>query len=173
MQLLLFARQHRLATREESLGRCLHATVLLARESRLLDLDAPTYFLRWIVKDDPDFREHWALSWRPGLALDMAAAQVDGDAQPLRPIASYPPNYVALGRYPVEPILACLSGPPHGIGSRYGARQMLCLHRCLMGIELRRARRATSLAAATRAVLRFAQAAYVLARLTQVLMKSS
>jgi hypothetical protein len=138
-----YAATHRHDNAVAARGRCLHATLTLGREAARLGLAERVAVVRWRVRDDADFLEHWALSLENGRVLDMTAVQVDGHPRPLREIDGYPANYVQARRYPLGLVLGGLppADPPDG---RYPLRALWRLHRRLYRFDARRAIRARS-----------------------------
>src|SRR3954468_24819578 len=68
----------------QSRGLCLHASVEFCREARRRGMGRELFLVRWLVRGDLDFLEHWAVASKNGRILDMTAAQVDGDPRPVR-----------------------------------------------------------------------------------------
>jgi hypothetical protein len=92
----------------EAGGWCFQATLTLGQEARRLGLEGQVSFVRWRVRSDLNFLEHWALVLDDGRVLDMTAVQVDGNPDPLRRLASYPANYVRPRQYPTALVLAVM-----------------------------------------------------------------
>ncbi len=103
--LLKFARKNRFSSLQESYGACFHAALQIGVRARELGLEDRVRFLHWRVRNDANFREHWALSFRKRHALDVTAVQVDGDPNPLRTIDSYPLHFGTPRDYPLSLIL--------------------------------------------------------------------
>jgi hypothetical protein len=140
-------------------GRCLDATVQRAREASRVGVAQRVVFVRWEVRGDPDFLEHWALELEDGQVLDMTAAQVDGDPRVLRRVTDYPANYVRPRRYPVHSLVGILADPDRPAGWHYPVRRLWSLHRRLFRHDTAAALRSlsvTELFAATRALARAA-----------------
>ncbi len=131
----------------------------LAREAARLGVAPRVAFVRWDVRGDPEFLEHWALALEDGQVIDMTAAQVDGDPRALRRMDDYPANYVRARRYPVASLLHILGEREPAPGWRYPGRQLWALHRWLFRHDAAAAARTRSLrelAGASRAVVRAA-----------------
>ena len=137
--LLKFARKHRYASARESHGVCFHAALLIGAHAQELGLEDRVRFLHWRVRDDANFREHWALSFRQSHVLDLTASQVDGNANPLRKMDSYPPNFGAPRDYPLALILhhgaSALQAPA---GARISAALIWRVQRSMVAYDLRR-----------------------------------
>jgi hypothetical protein len=115
----------------ESRGLCLQATLTLGREAHRLGLEGQVTFVRWCVRRDADFLEHWALMLGNGRVLDMTAVQVDGNPQPLRWLASYPANYVRPRQYPAAIVLAVMDRHVLEPDRHFSRRLLWGLHRRL------------------------------------------
>jgi hypothetical protein len=95
------ARPHCHREPDRARGLCFQASADLGLAVRAQGLlDAPQ-IVRWIVKRELGFREHWALGVDADWVLDPTAVQVDGRVEPLRQIAGYPAHYVGMRRYPL------------------------------------------------------------------------
>ena len=93
----------------ESSGLCFHAALTLGQLARRLGLEEKVAFVRWRVRRDVNFLEHWALVLDSGTVLDMTAVQVDGNPHPLRRVDSYPANYVRPRQYPAAIVLSAVA----------------------------------------------------------------
>lgn len=118
-------------------GRCLDATLLLGREALRLGVAQRVAFVRWHVRNDPDFLEHWALVLDDDRVIDATAAQVDGDPRALRRMDEYPANYVSPRRYPVEGLVPLLDTGETAQGWRFSRRQIWSLHHWLFRHDAR------------------------------------
>jgi hypothetical protein len=136
------ANHHTSAT--ESRGLCFQATLALGREARSLGLTERVTFVRWRVRRDVNFLEHWALALDDGSVLDMTAVQVDGNPSPLRNVQGYPANYVRPRRYPIAIVLAVMERGVLEPGQHYSRRLLWVLHRRLFRHEAGDAVRARS-----------------------------
>ncbi len=91
-----------------SKGLCLHASVALARRAVAQGQGGEVRFVRWRVRGDPAFREHWAVALDETRVLDLTSVQVDGSVRVLRQVAAYPPEYTACRFYPPQLVLDAL-----------------------------------------------------------------
>lgn len=155
------AGRHRSAA--QSRGLCFHASIELAREARRLGLEGRAAFVRWRVRRDLDFLEHWALALESGLVLDMTAAQVDGDSRPLRRIDEYPANYDAPRHYPVAVVLDAVSERTPTPNAHYSRSLLWTMHLGLFRHDARAAAIARSPRALVDAVAAIAHCAFTLA----------
>lgn len=131
----------------ESRGLCLQATLAIAEEARRLNLGRRVGFVRWSVLRDMAFLEHWALVLDGTRVLDMTAVQVDGNADPLRRLASYPANYVRPRQYPATVVLDVMEHHVSGTGRNFSRRLLWTLHLALFRHDAGRASQARSLLA--------------------------
>lgn len=143
-------------------GRCLDATVELGREALRLGFAQRVAFVRWHVRNDPEFLEHWALALDDGRVIDPTAAQVDGDPRALRRMDEYPANYVSPRRYPVDGLMPVLATPDAASGWRYSRGQMWSLHRWMFRHDAREALLAASPRDLAQACLALARSAFAL-----------
>ena len=120
-------------------GCCLDATLQLGEEALRLGVARGLAFVRWSVRDDPDFIEHWALALDEARVLDPTAAQVDGNPGPLRRMDDYPPNFMHPRRYPVEGVMSAFGADGVSGGDRFSRREIWSLHRWLFRHDLRAA----------------------------------
>ena len=74
-KLLRLAASKALRSPNQAHGQCLMTSLELAHSAR--DIEGLT-LLRWRVKKDPDFHEHWALRLSGDDAIDPTRVQVDG-----------------------------------------------------------------------------------------------
>lgn len=118
-------------------GRCLDATLQLGREALRLGMAQRVEFVRWHVRNDPDFLEHWALVLDGDRVIDPTGAQVDGDSRAVRRMSEYPANYVSPRRYPVEGLVPVLGADEPAHGWRFSRRQIWSLHRWLFKHDAR------------------------------------
>jgi hypothetical protein len=120
------ARHHK--SEPESRGLCFQASLTLAEEARGLNLEGRAGFVRWSVRRDQAFLEHWALVLDGAKVVDMTAVQVDGNPDPLRRLASYPTNYVRPRQYPVTVVLDVMEHHVSGTGRTFSRRLLgLCI----------------------------------------------
>ena len=68
----------------ESRGLCFQATLTLGQEARRLGLEGKVAFVRWRVRRDVNFLEHWAIVLDNARVLDMTAVQVECAGRPAR-----------------------------------------------------------------------------------------
>lgn len=136
----------------ESRGLCFQATLALGHAARQLGLQGQVAFVRWSVRRDVNFLEHWALLLGDGRVLDMTAVQVDGNPDPLRRLAGYPANYVRPRQYPAAIVLAVMDRHVQGVGRSFSRRLLWVLHRQLFRHDAGHALRARSPLALTDAV---------------------
>ena len=130
-----YAKANHHTSAAESRGLCFQAALALGREARSLGLDGRVRFIRWRVRKDVYFLEHWALALDDGSVLDMTAIQVDGNPNPLRSAEGYPDNYVRPRRYPIALVLAVMESGVLEPGQHYPRRLLWQLHRRLFRYE--------------------------------------
>ena len=128
----------------ESRGLCFQATLTLGREARRLGLEGHVAFVRWCVRRDVNFLEHWALVLDDGRVFDMTAVQVDGNPQPLRRLANYPANYVRPRQYPAAIVLAVMDRHVPEQDRHFSRRLLWGLHRRLFRHDASKALRGYS-----------------------------
>ena len=87
---------------EKAGGTCLSSSIEFIHS-----LEEPTklHLVRWKVRGDSDFCEHWAVGISKHEVIDITRVQVDGKTHVLHTIDSYPSNYSQLKRYPVSVVL--------------------------------------------------------------------
>jgi hypothetical protein len=139
------ARHHK--SDPESRGLCFQATLTLAEEARRLNLEERVGFVRWSVRRDQAFLEHWALVLDGAKVLDMTAVQVDGDANPFRRLADYPANYVRPRQYPLKVVLDVMAHHVSRRGRNFSRRLLWILHLALFRHDAARAFQARSILA--------------------------
>ncbi len=138
--LLKFARKCRFSSVQESQGVCFHAALQLAARARELGLEDQVRFLHWRVRNDANFREHWALSFRKMHVLDVTAVQVDGHSNPLRKMDSYPPHFGTPRDYPLSLILRQTASTLQvAAGARIPVALIWRVQRSMIAYDLRRA----------------------------------
>jgi hypothetical protein len=115
----------------ESRGLCFQATLTLGQEARRLGLEGKVAFVRWRVRRDVNFLEHWAIVLDNARVLDMTAVQVDGNPDPLRSLRSYPANYVRPRQYPVAIVLNVMERHVPEPDRHFSRRLLWGLHWCL------------------------------------------
>ena len=98
-KLLRLAATKAIRSPNQAHGQCLMMSLELAHAAR--DIKGLS-LLRWRVKKDPDFHEHWALRLSGEDAIDPTRIQVDGKRDVVKSIASYPATYFLVGEYPLE-----------------------------------------------------------------------
>ena len=98
-KLLWLAAGKAIRSSNQAHGQCLMMSLQLAHSAR--DIEGLS-LLRWRVKNDPDFHEHWALRLSGDDAIDPTRVQVDGKRAVVKSIASYPATYFLAGEYPLE-----------------------------------------------------------------------
>ncbi len=120
-------------------GTCLHATMELAAEARRLGLHGHACVVRWCVRQDSEFLEHWALLLENGRVLDTTATQVDGDSRALRKLDEYPESYQRPRSYPIETVLGVIDNEVLTADDRYPRQLIWKLHRHLFQHDARKA----------------------------------
>lgn len=120
-------------------GTCLHATTELATEALRLGLGRYASVVRWCVRGDPAFLEHWALALENGLVLDTTAVQVDGNPRPLRRLDEYPSNYRGPRHYPIEAMSDFIDNCSLTADHRYPLGEIWKLHCRLFRHDARQA----------------------------------
>lgn len=103
-RILAIARPLQVGTADTSAGRCLAMSLELAnrvhqKTGRYLPL------VRWRVKGDPQYCEHWAVLLDEAHVIDLTRMQVDGQRRLVGPTADYPPHYVQRSTYPSSLLL--------------------------------------------------------------------
>ncbi len=159
--LAAYARDSRLPSRELANGLCFHASVELARQAQVLQVQQPLRFVRWRVRDDLQFHEHWALLVGDAV-IDLTAVQVDGDDEPFRSLHSYPGNYTDRREYPLHVVLAPVQTAALRHGQRYPRGILWAVNRRMAAFDLLRAVRQRSPAAVITASRHMAGAAFTL-----------
>lgn len=133
-----FARRHSLRSVREARGRCLHATLVLGQEARRLKLLDRVRFVRWKVRNDPHYLEHWAMLTDDDEVLDLTDVQVDGTRRVQRQLGDYPTDFGAPSIYPPEPLLdiyAEVCGQAQG--ERFSRTQLWKLQRQVLALDAR------------------------------------
>lgn len=97
-KLLRLAASKAIRSPNQAHGQCLMTSLELAVAAR--DIEGLS-LLRWRVKNDPDFHEHWALRLSGDEAIDPTRVQVDGKRAVVKSIATYPATYFLAGEYPL------------------------------------------------------------------------
>ena len=80
-------------------GKCFAVSLSLALAAHAGGLEVK--LLRWTVKNDSDYADHWAVQLPNGWILDATSAQFDRDASLLRRLHEYPDNFVDRCEFPV------------------------------------------------------------------------
>lgn len=161
-QLLLHAEAQACVSAETSQGLCLHASLELARKGETLGLCERLQFVRWRVRGDRTFREHWAIALDQSQVLDLTSAQVDGSVRPLRALESYPSNYTARRFYPLPVVLDAMKAVVYQGGTRYPRAAIWRVQRSLAAFDMRQALSYGSAPAALASTGRLVEASYVL-----------
>jgi len=91
-------------------------------------MDDRLFFVRWQVRNDLEYQEHWAVATEGGRVLDLTAAQVDGDPRPSRRMDEYPANYARPRLYPASVVLDAMARDGLAPDHRYLRRQLWGLH---------------------------------------------
>jgi len=124
-----------LRSAHEARGVCLWASVELAAKADVLGLTEQVQLLRWRLKGDPEFVEHWALKVSASDVLDLTAVQVDGNPTPWRSIDSYPHHFGKPSQYPIHLVLPYARADMED--GRIARHELWRLHRALAKYELR------------------------------------
>lgn len=95
------ARKFQIASADEAAGRCLSVSLEFALAARRL-LDADVRLVKWRVKNDPAYLDHWAVLLDDDNVVDLTRVQVDGSTKLVCRIADYPANYVNRCVYPAS-----------------------------------------------------------------------
>jgi hypothetical protein len=111
-RLLALARPMRACTLEAAHGRCLVLSLYLAERAQAT-LGVELELVRWRVRGDPHFRDHWAVWVNEQTVIDLTRVQVDGQTQLAGPAGAYPQNYVDMRRYPARLLLIDLHSEVH------------------------------------------------------------
>lgn len=97
------AARHAIRNPRRAAGCCFMASLGFSmRAGNVADLP----LIRWTVRGDADYKEHWAVRLNGELALDLTRVQVDGQTAVVKAIASYPATYTLAGEYPACVFLA-------------------------------------------------------------------
>jgi len=91
-------------------------------------MDSQLFFVKWHVRNDLDYLEHWAVATEGGRVLDLTAVQVDGDSRPSRRVDEYPANYVRPRLYPASVVLNAMAAEVLVPDHRYLRWQLWGLH---------------------------------------------
>ena len=112
------ARKFQILSKDEAAGRCLSVSLEFALAAqRQLDVDVE--LVKWRVKDDPDYVDHWAVLLDSDNVVDLTRVQVDGSTKMVCRIGDYPTNYVNRRVYP-----ASLLGPAYPARRAPGAARL-------------------------------------------------
>ena len=95
--LLQLARKFHLSEHRDAVGRCYAAALALAQAAS--EQGMAVDLVRWQVKGDRDFCDHWVVGCGDGMVIDLTRVQVDGKTGLLHSISSYPENYRDMRRY--------------------------------------------------------------------------
>jgi len=144
-------------------GTCLHAALELAAEAKRLGLAEHACMVRWRLRDDPAYLEHWALRLDDGRVLDTTAVQVDGDARVVRRVSEYPAQLGRPRRYPIDTVFEAVGHPATAAGDRFSRRSIWRLHGRLFRHDARKALRAIAPRELLGAVGALLKCAYALA----------
>jgi hypothetical protein len=136
----------------EARGLCFQAALTLGQVARGMGLEEQVAFVRWRVRQDVNFLEHWALVLDCGTVLDMTAVQVDGNPYPLRRVDGYPANYVRPRQYPAAIVLSVMERPELEADRHFSRRMLWRLHVRLFRHDAAQALRGRSLRALVDAV---------------------
>jgi hypothetical protein len=95
------ARKFQILSADEAAGRCLSVSLEFALAAeRQLGVDPQ--LVKWRVKDDPAYVDHWAVLLDSDNVIDLTRVQVDGSTKMICPIGDYPANYVNRRVYPTS-----------------------------------------------------------------------
>ena len=120
----------------EAGGKCFVSTMEFALACSLAK--APDLQLvRWTVKGDPDFCEHWSLAISDKEVIDLTRVQVDGNTAVLHHIDSYPHNYRQMTRYPASAVLTAHPFTWHGTDECARKRAALAVRWAMFRHDLR------------------------------------
>ncbi|RYX93115.1 MAG: hypothetical protein EOO28_19550 [Comamonadaceae bacterium] len=119
--LIQLASRSRITQMELAAGKCFLASLDFAIQANSI---AELTLLRWQVKGDPDFVEHWAVRMGDDTALDLTRIQVDGQTSVVKKIASYPAGYLLKGDYPVSLFASGVEA--------FGGLENLCIRTALL-----------------------------------------
>ena len=157
-RLIPLARPLQIRRARAAAGRCLSASLdlaLIARERLKIELE----LVRWDVRGDPKFSEHWAVWLGGGLVLDLTRVQVDGSRQLIGATSDYPANFTRPRRYPAALLLTAYQAHGREADRRLPTEFTRSRARALLRFDLARAWREhdpTAAVAALRQALRFA-----------------
>jgi hypothetical protein len=88
---------------DDAKGKCFQTSARFAIAfSEFVDLR----LIRWEVKGDADYCEHWCIGLSDTEVLDLTRVQVDGTKDVLHHIDDYPDNYRQMRQYPASTILS-------------------------------------------------------------------
>lgn len=135
-------------------GRCFALALSYAAFVRELGIEVE--LLRWTVRDDPEFCEHWAIKFGRHQALDLTRIQVDGKVDPAIRIQDYPSNFVALRSYPSQILINSVTVRQLRNGERLPAKFMLRSHWALTRHDMLEAMREKQYTKATARIANFA-----------------
>jgi hypothetical protein len=100
-RLISLAERLQLTTPQEAAGHCLSVSLDFALAARQF-YGVDSQLVKWSVVDDRHYVDHWAVLLGDERVLDMTHVQVDGTAQLVVPIGSYPSNFRNARVYPAE-----------------------------------------------------------------------
>jgi hypothetical protein len=103
-QLIELARKFQIRRIHEATGRCLSISLEFALAARAR-LGAEVMLVKWNVRDDPFYIDHWAVQLDEQNVLDLSRVQVDGSSALVCPVDGYPHNYQRRRTYPAALLL--------------------------------------------------------------------
>ena len=95
------ARKFQITSGSDAAGRCLSVSLEFALAAHRL-LDADVQLVKWRVKNDPAYLDHWAVLLNDENVVDLTRVQVDGSTKLACRIGDYPANYVNRCVYPAS-----------------------------------------------------------------------
>jgi len=108
------ARKFQILAADQAAGRCLSVSLEFALAARR-QLGAEVQLVKWRVRDDPAYLDHWAVLLDNDTVVDLTHVQVDGSTKLVCRVTDYPSNYVNRCVYPAALLSAAYAArqAPH------------------------------------------------------------
>lgn len=133
-----FAIDNALTCPETAAGLCMHVSFQLSRQAEILGLADKIRFVRWRIKGDPQFFEHWAIMLDDKTILDMSAVQFDSSMKCIRSINDYPKHFGSPKTYSHAELAILINNIKFKPELRYSIKFLLSLHAKLILIDLKK-----------------------------------
>jgi hypothetical protein len=138
--LIDLARRRQVTERRAAVGRCLTASLDLALAAHRLGVAVT--LVRWKVRRDADFVDHWAVRLDTGHVIDLTRVQVDRSTRLVSAVDDYPADYVDCRDYPASLFLANYVRTDSSVRDTLPARFMLGMARTMFCFDVATALRA-------------------------------